>query len=92
MSDTAGPEPIEEIAWHKTGDAEVPYQALVHGKPLTIRLNDFPDEPLYTLLVDGVESRHFDDWPAKWHKMPADDEAKGADSLGRCASSSPGSC
>ncbi len=85
MNGGAGPESGAEIAWHKTGDAEFPFRARVAGKSLTIRLNDFPDEPLYTLLADGVELRHFDDWPAKWQKLPADD-----DGLSRCAS--PGSC
>ena len=33
-----------------------------------IRLNDFPDEPLYTLIVDGREIIHFNDWPQEWTK------------------------
>jgi hypothetical protein len=28
-------------------------------------MNDFPDEPLWTLIVDGVE-HHFDDTPKIW--------------------------
>lgn len=57
-----------EITWRETGDAEFPYQASADGKQLTIRLNDFPEEPLYTLLVEDLESGHFDDWPATWRK------------------------
>jgi hypothetical protein len=31
-----------------------------------IRMNDFPDEPLYTLFDDGKEILHFNDWPEVW--------------------------
>jgi hypothetical protein len=50
--------------------AEV-FTAAVDGKIWTIRLNDFPDEPLYTLLIDGFEIIHFDDWPEWWGNRPA---------------------
>lgn len=33
-----------------------------------IRLNDFPRQPLYTLLIDGVEQVDFDAWPACWQR------------------------
>jgi hypothetical protein len=28
-----------------------------------IRMNDFSDEPLYTLVVSGAEVIHYNDWP-----------------------------
>jgi len=35
-----------------------------------VRINDFPDEPAFTLLVDGGEVIHFDEWPKIWGAMP----------------------
>lgn len=55
------------IGWTKTGDAEFVYAAVdLHGRRLVIRLNDFPAEPLYTLLCDAVPIQSFDDWPPSW--------------------------
>lgn len=56
------------IAWKHTGDAEFPYAANVSGRRYTIRVNDFPAEPLYTLIADGVEQRDLEDWPPSWTK------------------------
>lgn len=47
------------------------YHAVVDGKPWNIRMNDFPDEPLYTLLVDRAAVIHFNDWPAFWGVRPS---------------------
>lgn len=57
------------IAWTHTGDAEIPYAAEVDGRRYTIRINDFPAEPLYTLLADGAELVDLEDWPPAW-QMP----------------------
>lgn len=56
------------IAWEHTGDGELPYRARLGGRALAIRVNDFPAEPLYTLLADGQELADLDDWPAGWDK------------------------
>jgi hypothetical protein len=58
-----------EISWNQTGDPVRPYHASVAGASWTIRVNDFPEEHLYTLLIDGQEFESFDDWPACW-SMP----------------------
>jgi len=39
------------IFWEHTGDGELPYRAQWRGRTFTIRVNDFPEQPLYTLLV-----------------------------------------
>lgn len=47
---------------------DIVYEAYVDSNKWIIRLNDFPDEPLYTLIVSGKEIIHFNEWPAGWHK------------------------
>jgi hypothetical protein len=54
------------FAWELTGDGEFPYGAEVGGRALTLRSNDFPAEPLYTLLIDGCEIEDLEEWPAAW--------------------------
>lgn len=56
------------VEWTVTGDALVPYWADVDGEVWQVRVNDFPDEHLYTLLVHGSEREHFDDWPTQWSR------------------------
>jgi hypothetical protein len=54
------------ISWTDTGEMEIPWRALTGGHKLAVRLNDFPDEALYSLLVDGSAVADFDEWPADW--------------------------
>ena len=56
------------LVWEHTGDGEVPYRTRVGERILTIRVNDFPAEPLYTLFVDGEEVEELEDWPVAWLK------------------------
>ncbi len=56
----------EKIVWRKTSDPKHPYAAEVEGEKCIIRLNDFPDEHLYTLIVNEVEVADFDNWSAQW--------------------------
>ncbi|MEU7874056.1 hypothetical protein [Dactylosporangium sp. NPDC049140] len=58
------------IAWEHSGDGEFPYHAEVDGRTLTVRVNDFPAEPVYTLIVDGAELADLDDWPRSWRRPP----------------------
>ena len=50
------------------GENCIMFEAEVEGSRWTIRLNDFPDEPCYTLLINGDYMTHFDDWPAIWKR------------------------
>ncbi len=56
------------IGWRKSADGEFPFIARWKEEELAIRLNDFPAEPLYTLIVDGKAAADFDDWPAHWRR------------------------
>jgi hypothetical protein len=49
-------------------DGEFPYQAIIDGRRWEIRVNDFPAEPLYTLMIDGQEALDLEDWPTLWKR------------------------
>ena len=56
------------IDWERTLDGEYPYRTTISGKRCTIRVNNFPAEPIYTLLIDGQDALDLEDWPAVWTK------------------------
>lgn len=56
------------LTWMKTEHAEFPFSTWVNGECWEIRINDFPEEPLYTLLIEKNPVIHFDDWPKRWKK------------------------
>jgi hypothetical protein len=58
----------EEVKWNEGADPTFPYKAKIKGDNLVIRLNDFPDDRLYTLLVNDKEVSSFDDWPKQWSR------------------------
>jgi hypothetical protein len=63
------PRPLESpISFLGTEDAESPLRAEVNGQVWTVRVNDFPEAPMYTLAVDGTEVMDFDNWPKKWSR------------------------
>lgn len=57
-----------QIEWKRIRDARFPYAAIVNDCQWIIRINDFPKEPLYTLIIDDQELEDFSDWPDRWHK------------------------
>lgn len=58
----------EQLDWYKSENAQYPYlhYADETENELKIRMNNFPDEPLFTLLKEGKAIISFDDWPSKW--------------------------
>lgn len=62
------PELRRRVPWHAVAANReaIVFEAAMEGARWQVRLNDFPAEPLYTLLIDGAEKLHFDDWPAFW--------------------------
>ena len=57
-----------EIIWRKAQPSGKGFIAEVDGEKCKLRINDFPDEPLYTLIYKGIEY-DFDDAPEIW-KIP----------------------
>jgi len=53
----------ENIIWQRVNVGE--FISSVDKVECRLRMNDFPDEPMYTLMFKG-ESIDFDDKPANW--------------------------
>lgn len=60
------------LHWKKTTDPFFPYSVCSEGKRMKLRLNDFPEEPMYTLIVDDEIIESFDDWPTAWSRAQID--------------------
>jgi hypothetical protein len=52
--------------WHRTGDPYFPVAARVDEQWWVLRINNFPDHPVWTLLVDGARRFDIDDTPPGW--------------------------
>jgi hypothetical protein len=57
-----------EIKWNNNKSAEFPFFAVINQQTLVIRINDFPEEEMYTLVVDDNELCDFTIWPSNWKK------------------------
>ena len=57
-----------EVAWSPTGGVHHPWAAVVAGVEWRVRLNDFPDEIMYALVVDGAPLGDFHDRPSRWRR------------------------
>ena len=58
----------EKVNWGRGADPDYPYRGEINGDKLLVRLNDFPDQNLYTLFVNEEEITSFDDWPKQWKR------------------------
>lgn len=54
------------LKWNDSGDPEYPRILKFNNQTFQIRINDFPEEPLYTLIIDGKEIIYFNNWPKNW--------------------------
>jgi hypothetical protein len=56
------------LAWRPAMGAEFPYFATVSDQEWRIRINDFPAEPMYTLVINSTAVGDFDEWPDCWRR------------------------
>jgi hypothetical protein len=63
-----GPRLEQEGRWRDDGDPDHPWTASVAGASWRVRLNDFPDEPMYGLMAGDRHLGDFHDWPQPWHR------------------------
>lgn len=56
------------VAWEASGDAEYPWRAVLDGHETRIRINDFPAEPLYSVIIAHQSVGELEDWPPTWRK------------------------
>jgi len=57
----------ENINWENSSDPNgFPFKATVKSKLWKLRINDFPDEPMYTLFIEDKAIITFDDRPDNW--------------------------
>jgi hypothetical protein len=56
------------MTWEATGDGEIPYRSRIGSVTLQVRVNDFPAEPLYSLLAADEVLADLEDWPVPWSK------------------------
>lgn len=59
-------------AWHRSGDACFPTAARVGSDWWVLRVNSFPDHPLWTLFINGESRFDVDDPPASWGHPASD--------------------
>lgn len=57
-----------EISWNETDIAEYPFSTKFNDEIYFIRINDFPEEEMYTLLKGDIALFNFNDWPENWKK------------------------
>lgn len=70
----AHPEFEHRSNWLRTGDYYFPYAASVDDQWWVLRLNNFPDHPLFTLFVDGARRFDVEDAPPNWRPLSPDSE------------------
>jgi hypothetical protein len=57
-----------EVIWNSTNDSDFPWSAQSGSETWRVRLNDFPDEYMYSLMAGDHLIGDFHDWPDAWHR------------------------
>jgi uncharacterized protein YjaG (DUF416 family) len=58
----------QELSWRSTDDPIHPWATQVAGASWRVRVNDFPDELMYSLIVGDENAGDFHDWPETWRR------------------------
>lgn len=58
-----------KLSWRATDDVDHPWTTQVAGETCRVRLNDFPDDLMYTLIIDDAVIGKFHDWPESWQRQ-----------------------
>lgn len=58
----------QELLWTSTTDPEHPWTTDVGGATWRVRVNDFPDELMYGLIIGDTHLGDFHDWPETWRR------------------------
>jgi hypothetical protein len=54
-----------KVDWQATAKSTYVFDAVFAEKKIRLRLNDFPDDPLCTVIVNGRE-KDLDEFPKSW--------------------------
>lgn len=55
----------QKAVWKQNNDCRVLFETIINNKLYLLKMNDFPEEPMYT-VSDSFESIDFDDLPKNW--------------------------
>lgn len=60
----------KSLVWERTKQPLLfpAYKTTYNGRELYVRVNNFPEEHLYTLMEGIKDLVSFDDWPDKWQR------------------------
>jgi hypothetical protein len=61
----------QKVRWHSVADPQEPLIGKARTKRYKIRINDFPEEALFSLADESGVIWDFDDWPTVWRKETA---------------------
>jgi len=56
------------VKWFRTQEPTALWRAEIGADTWTVRVNDFPEEHLYTLFINDGELGNFDEWPRQWSR------------------------
>ena len=56
----------QALDWQTDENLDTPWTLVVGDGTWQVRLNDFPDEIMYSLLINGKLIGHFHNWPKSW--------------------------